>query len=194
MPLLDHFRPPISEHHRWESFHSNWATRIADALVEDLPHGFAADEQTQSPDSFEVRVFSQLGGTTLVGVIELVSPANKDRPEERRAFATKVASFLQKGVSVITVDIVTNRSANLHRETLRMIDPTANQEVSELYAVAYRPVVREDRPEIDLWYEPLKLGEPLPTLPLRLTGDTFVPVDLEASYSEACARRRINIH
>jgi len=49
MPLLDHFRPPISEHHRWESFHSNWATRIADALVEDLPHGFAADEQTQSP-------------------------------------------------------------------------------------------------------------------------------------------------
>ena len=141
-----------------------------------------------------MRVFSQLGGTTLVGVIELVSPANKDRPEERRAFATKVASFLQKGVSVITVDIVTNRSANLHRETLRMIDPTANQEVSELCAVAYRPVVREDRPEIDLWYEPLKLGEPLPTLPLRLTGDTFVPVDLEASYSEACARRRINIH
>jgi len=104
-------------------------------------------------------------------VIELVSPANKDRPEERRAFATKVASFLQKGVSVITVDIVTNRSANLHRETLRMIDPIANQEVSELYAVAYRPVVREDRPEIDLWYEPLKLGEPLPTLPLCLTGE-----------------------
>ena len=32
MPLLDHFRPPLHPRHHWESFHSNWATRIADAL------------------------------------------------------------------------------------------------------------------------------------------------------------------
>jgi hypothetical protein len=234
MPLLDHFRPPISEHHRWESFHSNWATRIADALNEVLPDDFLAEEQTHSgkleidiatyelsgqhgnsrnggvalaepstwappsetilaifPDSFEVKVFSQSGGQTLVGVIELVSPSNKDRPEERRAFASKAASYLHQGISLIIVDVVTSRSANLHRETLRQIDPAANPAVSDLYAVAYRPVLRKDKPEIDLWYEPLALGEPLPTLPLRLTGDLIVPVELEASYSEACARSRI---
>ncbi len=38
---------------------------------------------------------------------------------------------------------------------------------------------------------PLALGEPLPTLPLRLTGDLFVGVDLEAAYQEACRRRRL---
>ena len=30
MPLLDHFRPPVSELEQWNSFHSNWATRIAE--------------------------------------------------------------------------------------------------------------------------------------------------------------------
>src|SRR5262245_47168906 len=38
------------------------------------------------PDAFEVRVYETEGGFKLVGVIELVSPSNKDRPEERRAF------------------------------------------------------------------------------------------------------------
>ena len=33
------------------------------------------------------------GGATLVGAIELVSPANKDRPESRRAFVAKTAWF-----------------------------------------------------------------------------------------------------
>ena len=32
---------------------------------------------------------------------------------------------------------------------------------------------------------------PLPLLPLRLTGDLFVPVDFEAAYQEACRRRRL---
>jgi hypothetical protein len=29
------------------------------------------------------------------------------------------------------------------------------------------------------------------TLPLRLTGDLLIPVDLEAAYLEACRRRRL---
>lgn len=32
MPLFDHFHPPLYPHHHWESFHSNWATRIADGI------------------------------------------------------------------------------------------------------------------------------------------------------------------
>src|SRR5205823_11742462 len=39
------------------------------------------------PDEIEVQVFRTSGGATLVGAIELVSAGNKDRPEERRAFA-----------------------------------------------------------------------------------------------------------
>jgi hypothetical protein len=146
------------------------------------------------PDTFEVRVFSTMGGLTLVGAIELISPGNKDRAEERRAFATKCASYLHKGVSLIVIDIVTNRRANLHNETMRLMDAGPQYELpadANLYAVAYRPVRRQDRPEIDVWPATFAIGQPLPVLPLRLTGDLFVPVDFESAYQEACRRRRI---
>ena len=48
MPLLDHFRPPLDAKHHWESFHSNWATRLADQLNERLPEGFTAEENTHA--------------------------------------------------------------------------------------------------------------------------------------------------
>lgn len=241
MPLFDHFHPPLYPHHHWESFHSNWATRIADGIAPLLPADFQVEEHTHAgvgfeidvaafeeessqrgssegpalatlaapvyappvadrvmpavfPDTFEVRVFSTTEGLTLVGVIELVSPGNKDRPAERLAFATKCASYLAQGVSLIVVDIVTNRHANLHNEIMRVMDATADLDFPtevNLYAAAYRPARRGQADEIDLWLRPLALGAPLPTLPLRLTGDLFVPVDLEAAYGEACRRRRL---
>jgi len=148
------------------------------------------------PDSFEVRVFSTTSGLTLVGAIELVSPANKDRAEERRAFAIKCASYLHQGISLVILDVVTNRRSNLHNETMRLMEAAAEMDLPpevELYAAAYRPVQREERSEIDLWIAPCSIGAPLPTMPLRLTGDLFVPVDFEATYQEACRRRRITL-
>jgi hypothetical protein len=146
------------------------------------------------PDAFEVRVFNNAQGQQLVGVIELVSPSNKDRPEERQAFAAKCAGFLAQGVSVVVVDIVTERLANLHNEISRLVNaPDAADMPAEvsLYAAAYRPVLRGEKPMIDIWTEPLAVGSPLPTMPLRLIGDLFVPVELDATYEETCRRRRL---
>jgi hypothetical protein len=146
------------------------------------------------PASFEVRVFQSRGGRTLVGAIELVSPANKDRPETRHAFAVKCSGLLQQGVSVVIIDIVTDRRANLHNETMRLLNAPADVDFATgvyLYSTAYRPVERHERPELDLWKTACTLGEPLPVMPLRLTGDHFVPVDFEAAYAETCRRRRL---
>jgi len=41
--------------------------------------------------SFEVQVLRNFGGPQLRAAIELVSPANKDRPAARRVFAGKCA-------------------------------------------------------------------------------------------------------
>src|SRR5262249_5708994 len=144
------------------------------------------------PDTFEVRVFSTAAGLTLVGVVELVSPGNKDRPAERLAFATKCASYLAQGVSLIVMDVVTSRDANLHNEIMRLMEVADTEFPAEvaLYASAYRPAKRGDKEEIDVWKRPLTLGGALPTLPLRLMGDLFVPVDFESAYQEACRRRR----
>jgi hypothetical protein len=141
-----------------------------------------------------VPIIEMSAGLTLAAAIELVSPGNKDRPETRRAFAAKCASYLHQGVSLIIMDIVTNRHGNLHNETMRLISAPENVDLApehSLYAVSYRPVLRQERPEIDLWTATFAVGEPLPTMPLRLTGDLFVPVDFEAGYREACRRRRL---
>jgi hypothetical protein len=242
MPLLDHFHPPLVPHHHWESFHSNWATRLADGLAELVPADFIVEEHMHAgpgfeidvatfadgsppangpasaaslatrtvaacspplpdrvlpavfPDSFEIRVFSTLSGLTLVAVIELVSPSNKDRPAERRAFVAKCASYLAQGVSLIVVDVVTSRCANLHNELMQFMQADNALHLADevnLSAVAYRPVIRGDRQEIDLWLRPLAIGANLPTLPLRLTSDLCVPVDFEVAYQEACRRRRL---
>jgi hypothetical protein len=146
------------------------------------------------PDTFEVRVISTDAGPKLVAAIELISPGNKDRPAERRAFAVKCAGYLVQGVSVVIVDIVTNRRANLHNEILRVIEADntlALPQETGLYAAAYRPIRRGRGDEIDVWRAALTLGQPLPTMPLGLSADLVIPVDFEAAYAEACQRKRL---
>jgi hypothetical protein len=53
-PLLDHFPPPLSAERRWESFHSSWATKLADALTERwLPPNYIAEEHARLGPSVE---------------------------------------------------------------------------------------------------------------------------------------------
>ncbi len=146
------------------------------------------------PDTFEVRVFNIEGGPRLVAAIELVSPGNKDRAEERRAFCTKCASYLHQGVSLVMVDIVTSRRANLHNEMMRLMEVGGAFEVageSPLYAMAYRPVRRDKRNLIEAWTVPLALGHALPVMPLSLGGDVVLPLDLESAYMDACRKKRL---
>jgi hypothetical protein len=146
------------------------------------------------PDDFEVQVFSSMAGPTLVAAIELVSPGNKDREETRRAFAAKCAAYLQRGIGLIVVDIVTSLYANLHDELAALLGHAngfAFPAPTRLYATAYRPAHRQERNEIDLWREPLVVGQALPTLPLAVRGLGCLPIDLETTYMEAKQRGRI---
>ena len=77
-------------------------------------------------DMVEVLVFDREGGPTLAGVIELVSPANKNRPEHREAFVSKCAAYLQQGIGLIVVDVVTSRRADLHQQLLIRLASPAN--------------------------------------------------------------------
>jgi hypothetical protein len=145
-------------------------------------------------DVFEVLVYSTEGGPSLAAAIELVCPSNKGRSEHRRALAVKCVSYLCQGVGLILVDVVTNRQANLHNEMMRLLDATQPFHLpaeAAQYAVAYRPVRCRGKERIELWPETFGAGDALPTLPLALTGELCVPVDLEATYLDACKRRRL---
>lgn len=145
-------------------------------------------------DTCEVRVYQDLGGAELRAAIELVSPGNKDRAGSRRTFAATCAGYLKHGISVIIVDIVTARTANLHAELFDVLEVTRArtwEPSTGLYAVAYRPVTLRKKPRVEVWPEVLTLGKPLPVLPLWLTLDLCVPVRFEGSYRETCQSLRI---
>lgn len=143
-------------------------------------------------DIVEVAIFSSDTGPTLVGVIELVSPANKDRATHRTAFVSKCETYLRQGIALIVVDIVTNRQANLHNELLARLEASdASSLEANLYAVAYRPVERDGEVSLAIWQEILTVSQPLPTLPLWLGETLCLPVDLEATYERTGREQRI---
>ncbi|MBL8798102.1 MAG: DUF4058 family protein [Planctomycetia bacterium] len=145
-------------------------------------------------DEYEVRVYDHKRGRRLVAAIEIVSPANKDRPEHRGAFVGKCAALLQQQVSVTIIDLVTNRHFNLYAELLKLIgqaDPALGPEPPPLYAVACRTTKRGTAWFLETWTHPLALGQPLPTLPLWLADNLAIPLELEESYEETCRVLRI---
>lgn len=254
MPLFDHFRPPVSLRHDWQSFHSRWTIAVMDALNRKLPDRFLAEAQIQlgrkveadvvefdrdedlttasadpgngtvggasggggtavaaepvvfappTPtmsmpvefhDSFEVTVYDLRRGRRVVAVVELVSPSNKDRPDERETFALKSLSYLKSGIGLVIVDFVTDKHFNLHDELVRVgrSDDRFHMPGSPTtYAVAYRPVRRNDENLLDVWPHELRIGAALPVVPLALKGYGCVRLELEETYAEACERSRI---
>jgi hypothetical protein len=148
--------------------------------------------ETDPPDEYEyeVRIFDVERERTLVAAIELVSPANKDRPESRQAFVAKCAALLRKGVAVSIVDLVTIRRFNLYAQLMEFIghpDPTMSDEEPPIYAASCRWPTKGTRARLEAWPHTLVIGQPLPTLPLWLREDRSIGLDLEQSYEKACS-------
>jgi hypothetical protein len=208
MPLRDHFHSPLDDERSWEELHGGWPMMIVASLATKLPPEFTAapcvrlrtlpeiDAATDLPDqdAYEVRVYDTQRNRRLVAAVEIVSPANKDRPEHRRVFAAKCAELLRQHVSVTIVDLVTTRNFNLYGELLELIgqpDPFLAPEPPPLYAVACRGRREDEQWHFETWAHTLTLGRPLPTLPLWLANDFAVPLELEPSYEETCRLLRI---
>jgi hypothetical protein len=136
-----------------------------------------------------VRIFDAQRGRHLVAAIEIVSPANKDRPEHRNVFVGKCAALLQKGVAGSIVDVVTVRHFNLYADLPAFVghdDPTLGVPPPDVYAASCRWIEKEKRTFLQVWSHALSIGQPLPRLPLWLSADLVVPLDLEQSYQQTC--------
>jgi hypothetical protein len=152
--------------------------------------------ETEVPeqDEYAVNVYDADEGQRLVAAIEFVSPANKDRPESRRAFVAKCAALLQQDVCVSIVDFVTVRQFNLYADLLDLLgrsDPGMGTPAAHLYAVTVRRVTDTPRWRVQTWANVLQVGSPLPALPLWLNERDGVMVDLETTYEETCRTLRI---
>jgi hypothetical protein len=217
MPLRDHFRPPLDHVRSWEGLYGGWPMMMVAALSTKLPPRYVAGPRvhlgtyfetgvatavwtpprptfevaTDLPeqDEYEVRVYDIKRHHRLVAAVEIVSPANKDRPENRRVFVARCAALLQQHVSVAIVDLVTTRQFNLYGDLLELIgqtDPSLAPAPPPLYAATCRWTRVGDNRHFGAWAHPLEIGQPLPTLPLWLAENLAVPLELESSYEETC--------
>jgi hypothetical protein len=141
-------------------------------------------------EQVEVGIFSSEQSTKLIGAIEIVSPANKDRPSQREVFVTKCQSYLEQGVGLIVIDVVTARKRSLHSQLMQQITGKTQPIANDLYAAAYRSIVLE-KPQVEVWFETLELGQLLPTLPLWLKDGDCYPIDLAQTYDRTCKAQRI---
>jgi Protein of unknown function (DUF4058) len=128
MTLRDHFRSPLSDRRHWHSFHNAWATYLTNENTQHwqpspptqvVPFASAMMEQV------EVGIFSSEQSTKLIGAIEIVSPANKDRPSQREVFVTKCQSYLEQGVGLIVIDVGSKTATVIpsisHRPTIEPV-------------------------------------------------------------------------
>src|SRR5438552_5948174 len=145
-------------------------------------------------DVVEVLIYQNKAGPTLAGAIELVSPANKDRPENRDAFLAKCMTYVKSGIGLALVDAVTERGFNLHEEFLTRLGQPGTRLTGNLYAAAYRPIEREGRHQLDVWEQSLAIGQALPVLPLWLRGGICLRIELEKTYERTCQEQRVPLN
>jgi hypothetical protein len=130
-----------------------------------------------------------VSGHRLVALLEILSPANKDRAESVQDFATKVADALDSGVHLLLVDLSPPGPNDLDgmpgviRRRLEQCEeeydlPAEHQLTLASYVAG---------PRIDVHIEHLDVGAPLCDMPLFLRPDRYVDVPLEATYQAAYA-------
>lgn len=128
-----------------------------------------------------------VSGHRLVAILEIVSPANKDRGEHIEEFTDKVAGCLARGVHVLLVDLFPpgpHDPAGLHGAVLQRLENS-----DELYDLpADEPLTLAAYaagPRVEVYTEHLAVGTQLREMPLFLRPDRYVNAPLESTYQSA---------
>jgi hypothetical protein len=163
--------------------------------VQQAPPAASLTLDAEFPEQYgyEVLVFDLRRERRLVAAVEIVSPANKDRPESRQLLVAKCLSLLRKDVCLSIIDIVIIREFNLYTELLGMLERSdpAFSPPPPTYAVTCRKRHVGSQTKLDIWSWALAVGQPLPVLPIWLPQAQTVSLNLEATYEETCRVLRI---
>jgi Protein of unknown function (DUF4058) len=128
-----------------------------------------------------------VSGHRLVALLEVVSPANKDRPKSIEDFASKAVSALNAGIHLLVVDLFPpgrHDPYGMHgviTQHLQRSDEPYDLPPDEPLTLAAYEVGRS----IEVYLEHLAVGSDLPEMPLFLEPDRYVKVPLEATYQTA---------
>jgi hypothetical protein len=128
-----------------------------------------------------------VSGHRLVALLEIISPANKDRAERVADFAAKVVSALDLGVHVLVIDLLPPGPSDPHgihgviHQHLEGSDDAYNLPAAEPLTLASYAA----GPQVEVYLEHRAVGVALPEMPLFLRPDRYVNVPLEPTYQAA---------
>lgn len=221
MPLLDHFRPPLSRSRHWTGQHSAWAAATAADLNERLPPGWYADSRVQWRQESDAVVIGddQSGNGGMAAVLRPPTrrvryDATQDVVEVRIIDETAgqtLAGVIElvspsnlRGVDARDAFVGKCESLISSGVGVLIVDVVTNSAVSlhrDLLERIGQPDAEADTTyaasyalggeELEVWYERLTLGERLPEMPVRLKNGPPTSVLLEKTYATACRNRRI---
>jgi len=125
----------------------------------------------------------------LIAILEIVSPANKDRAQHVADFADKAVSALEAGVHVLVLDLFTPGPFDPHgihaaiQQRLQRSDAPIDYDLppdEPLTLASYAA-----GPRVEAYIEHLAVGANLPDMALFLRPDRYINIPLEATYESA---------
>lgn len=128
-----------------------------------------------------------VSGHRLVALLEIVSPANKDRQQSVDDFAAKAVDALDAGIHLVVVDLFPPGPFDpkgMHgavRRRLGQPEESYNSPAAEPLTLASYVAGTQ----VDIYVEPLAVGAVLAVMPLFLTPQRYVNLPLESTYQAA---------
>jgi hypothetical protein len=124
-------------------------------------------------------------GHRLIAMIEIISPANKDRLESVEEFVAKTTEALDLGVHVMLLDLLPpgrHDPRGMHGAVWNYFDegPYDLPVTEPLTMASYTA-----GPPVKAFLEHRAVGDSLPDMPLFLRPEHYIPVPLEATYHAA---------
>ena len=125
-------------------------------------------------------------GHRLIALLEIVSPANKDRATHVADFAVKAADSVKHGIHVLLVDLILPGRFDpqgMHGEICQRFEDSDKADLPPDEPLTLAAFSAGEK--IEVYVEHLKFGQPLIDMPLFLQPDRYVNVPLEETYLAA---------
>jgi len=121
----------------------------------------------------------------VIAMVEIVSPGNKAGQRDLAAFVQKADQILLAGIHLVIIDLFPPGPRDPHG-IHRAIWGEGRE--GDFALPADKPLTCVSYvgfPEIEVYLEPVAVGDRLPDMPLFLTPEFYVPLPLEATYQSA---------
>lgn len=169
--------------HAWRHEQSTTATDLSSSQADAPDIEVEVDVATIDPG---VSLLIERHGA-LVAAIELISPRNKDRPSARDVYLNRYLGYLLNGANLVLIDVHARPSgfsfADRIAEELNLDRPPRPAPMAASYRVG-EPSPTRGR-FVAIWTRVMTVGEALPSIPLPLTVNLAVTLDLEHTYARA---------